>query len=67
MQYQSYLKGFYFHSKGNYSQVNYQRSNISEAIRWYTKSLYEASDKSVNFWRLQALENIESILQEDSL
>ena len=39
-QYQSYLKGFYFHSKGNF---DYQEdNNFALAKKWYTKSLYEA-------------------------
>ena len=54
-QYQSYLKGFYFHAKGDHK----------EAARWYTNSL-EIDDKfSVNIWRLQALEGIESIIQSN--
>ena len=53
-QYQSYLKGFYFHSTGN----------IKQGMKWYTHSLYVAEGKSVNYWRLQALENIEQIIAE---
>jgi len=49
------LKGFYFHSAGN----------IPEAMKWYTHSLHVTTDKhSVNFLRLQALENIEQIISE---
>ena len=53
-QYQSYLKGFYFHSTGN----------IKQGMKWYTHSLYVAEGQSVNYWRLQALENIEQIIDE---
>ena len=68
MQYSNYLKGVYFHSTMKYK----------EALHWYTESLKQGCDKtritselnklvqshSVNFWRLQALENIEMILTE---
>ena len=39
-QYQSYLKGFYFHSKGNFDDQ--EVNNYTEAKKWYTKSLYES-------------------------
>ena len=50
-QYRSYLKGFYFHARGDFK----------EAMRWYTDSLYVAEKESINSWRLYALENIEQI------
>lgn len=53
-QYRSYLKGFYFHST----------TNFSEALKWYTHSLEVTERHSINFLRLQALENIEQIIAE---
>ena len=51
-QYREYLKGFYFHSRGD----------LKEALRFYTHSLYVAEVYSVDYWRLCALENIEQII-----
>ena len=51
-QYRCYLKGFYFHTRGN----------IKDALKFYTESLYVAEMYSVNYWRLCALENIEQII-----
>ena len=42
LQYQSYLKGFYFHS------VN----KVNDALMWYSESLKIAETFSVNFIRL---------------
>ena len=62
LQYESYLKGFYFHSTVNQEGV----VNIKEAVRWYTHSLNCAEEMSINYWRLQALENIELIISEEA-
>ena len=55
LQHQSYIKGFYFHS------VN----KTSLALKYYSESLRVADTESVNFIRLQALENIELIIREN--
>ena len=52
MQYRAYLKGFYFHAVRKYK----------DAVFWYTESLKVAEKVSVNFWRLEALENLEQII-----
>jgi len=54
-QYQAYLKGFYFHSA----------NKTKEALKWYTESLKIAQPNSINFMRLQALENIEMIIRNN--
>ena len=54
-QYQSYLKGFFFHS------IN----KPQEALRWYNDSLYVSNSQSVNLLRLHALEGIELIISQN--
>ena len=51
------MKGFYFQSEGK----------CKEALKWYTDSLYVAETVSINFMRLQTLENIEQIISEETI
>ena len=46
MQLKNYLMGYYYHSQGNFKG----------ALKMYTASLYSPDSKSVEYWRLLALE-----------
>ena len=53
LQFKNYLLGYYYHSLGNFKK----------ALELYTASLYSADQKSVDYWKLLALEQIEKIVQ----
>ena len=72
MQYQCYLKGIYFHSTQNYNQALFWYTQSLRQGANKTKKYGEYGDHqtvkvishSINYWRLQALENIEMRLSE---